>query len=184
MPHILDLSGAHEALFHLRHLAAGSREYCRRGELHCGDRDYTPGEWAAYQGFLSFLASRSLLSLALNLRVLHDTARTKSLGKGVATDIEEISNSTEQGLGTVLQGDFELTLRESCNKIIHATEFRPEFKESRTGRPVKRYAYWTGQVTALGSQGRANWVVQLDTLRWCDAVDEFFEYSADQVEWY
>jgi hypothetical protein len=183
MSHILDLSGAHEALFQLRHLAFGSRELCRRQPLHFGDDDFTPDEWDAYQGQLHFLVSRALINSAINFRVLQDTLRSQSGEKSLTEAEIDLALTSDLKLGDVIDGGFELTLRESCNKIIHTTRFDLLFSESRTGKPSRWYSYWNGDVRALGIQGTRRWELVLDVPNWCDAIDAYFECLSGDLEW-
>lgn len=183
MSHILDLSGTHEALFQLRHLASGSRELCRRQLLHFGDDNFTPDEWIAYQGQLHFLVSRSLISSAINFRVLQDTLRSQSSEKDLTDAEMDLALVSDLELGEVIDGGFELTLRESCNKVIHATKFDLLFFESRTGKPSKWYSYWNGLVRALGTQGKHRWELALNVPNWCDAIDTYFECLSGELEW-
>jgi len=183
MPHVPDLSGAHEALFQLRHLAQGSREFCKRELLHFGDDDYTPEEWETYQGQLHFLVSRTLISTAANFRVLQETLRSGSEGDNLATAEEELGLTQQAGLGEVLEGEFNLTLRESCNKILHATEFDLLFHESRAGKPSRRYSHWSGEVHIVGSKGGREWKLMLAVPAWCVAVDNYFECFSGDLEW-
>ena len=183
MPHILDISGTYTALFHLRHLASGSREFCKREQLYFEDDGYTPEEWETYQGQLHFLVSRSLILCAINYRVLQDTLKSQSAPGDLDQAEIDLALHDNLSLGEILEGAFDLTLRESCNKIIHATDFHLEFNESRTGKPARRYSYWSGFVHALGSQNKRKWAIRLDTFGWCNAIDNYVQCLSGDVEW-
>lgn len=183
MSHIIDLSGTYESLFQLRHLVAGNRECCRRELLHFGDDDYTPEEWETHQGQLHFLVSKSLIACAINFRVLQDTLRSQSSAADLTEAEQDLALDQHDKLGDVLEGDVKLTLRESANKIIHATSFDLEFHEARTGKPAKKYSYWNGFVHAVGSQGTKRWRIRLDILGWCAAIDKYIQCLSGDVEW-
>ena len=183
MTHILDLSGSYEALFQLRHLVSGSREFCKGELLHFGDDDYTPEEWESYQNQLHFLVSRTLISSAINFRVLQDTLRSQSSARELNQTEEDLALTSDLDLGEVLEGEFDLTLRESCNKIIHATDFNLLFREARTGKPSKWYSYWNGQIRAVGVQGKKKWSLLLNVTNWCNAVDNYTACLAGDLDW-
>jgi hypothetical protein len=183
MSHIIDVSGTYESLFQLRHLACGSREYCRRELLHFGDDDYTPEEWDTHQSQLHFLVSKALINCAINFRVLQDTLRSQSSARDLSEAERDLALDQHPELGEVLEGKLMLTLRESANKIIHATSFDLEFFEARTGKPAKKYSYWGGFVYAVGTQGAQRWRIRLDTFNWCTAVDTYVQCLAGDLEW-
>ena len=135
MTHILDLSGANERLFLLRQLVLSSRDYCKRELLYSGDDKHGDGDWGVYWGRLQFLVSKYLLESAISLRILQDTL-SKQLTQSVLREMER-DFSINSRLGEVLSGTFDLTLRETCNKIVHALEFS---LEPSTGRVVKPYS--------------------------------------------
>ena len=183
MSHIIDLSGTYESLFQLRHLAAGNREYCRRELLHFGDDDYTPEEWETHQSQLHFLVSKSLIACAINFRVLQDTLRSQSSAGDLSEAEQDLALDQHPELGEVVEGKVTLTLRETANKIIHATSFDLEFHEAQTARPAKKYSYWAGFVRAVGSQGAMRWCIRLDTFQWCVAIDNYIQCLSGDVEW-
>ena len=96
LTHRLDFAGSYESLFYLRHLAAGSKEFCKRELLHFGAEDYIPDEWAEYQHQLHLLASRSLIGCAVNLRVLQDTLRSR-LGYSESVEASSIEPAMTAG---------------------------------------------------------------------------------------
>jgi hypothetical protein len=183
MTHIMDVSGTHEALFHLRHLASGSRDFCRGELLHFGADDYSPEEWETYQGQLTFLVSRSLINCAINLRLLQDTLRSQSSASELSEAESDYGLREDLNLGEVLAGNFALTLRESCNKVIHATKLSLLFSESRTGKPARRYSYWNGHVYISGEQSKCDWAASLNVAKWCTAVETYVQCFWGYVEW-
>lgn len=179
MTHVLDLTGANERLFLLRQLASGSREYCKREELYEGNEQYGDEDWEIYWGRLQFLVSKFILDAATSYRILQDTLR-----KEQSVDaLSEIDHTFGSRLGEVKVGNFVLTLRESCNKIIHATDFSLESTTARTGNPSRRYSYWNGACHLKGIYGKNSWHVALNVYDWCDAVDSYFEWMAGELEW-
>lgn len=183
MTHIMDISGTYEALFNLRHLASGSRELCRGELLHFGSDDYTPEEWETYQGQLTFLVSRSLINCAINFRLLQDTLRSQSSQSQLSEAERDFGLHDDLNLGEVLAGKFSLTLRESCNKVIHATKLNLLFSESRTGKPARRYSYWNGHFYMSGSQAKREWAASLNVVTWCVAIESYVQCFWGDVDW-
>lgn len=180
MAHVLDLTGANERLFLLRQLVAGSRAYCKREGLSERDDELYGGEdWANYWGRLQFLVSKFILDAATSFRICQDTLRKRRS----AAALSEIDATFGSSLGEVIVGGFALTLRESCNKIIHATDFALESATARTGNPPRRYNYWSGACHLKGVYGKRKWHVALVVYDWCDAVDSYFEWVAGELDW-
>jgi hypothetical protein len=88
-----------------------------------------------------------------------------------------------KGIGTVLNGDVQLTLRESCNKVIHATTFGLVFENARSTVPRYSYSFWNGICQLSGEQSKRSWRVALDVYRWADALDYFLEELSGNVDW-
>jgi hypothetical protein len=86
-------------------------------------------------------------------------------------------------IGKVELGSFALTLRESCNKIIHATQFDLGIAAARSTNRSGRYNYWDGTCTLKGVQNRKVWEVRLDVHNWCASMGAFSELMSQHVEW-
>ncbi len=78
----------------------------------------------------------------------------------------------------VLDGDGDFRLREACNKIIHATDFRPVYEHADreiVGGEPQRVWHLDGQIELAGVQGKRNWEVVL-------FVEQFLEVVLDVLE--
>lgn len=180
MSHFFDLIGMHRKLFRLSHLALGTREYARLRQLHRGEIDHQ-SDWSIYYIQIRTAISNDLIELASKIRIAQDTMR----GELSETELGEMDSNALAGLGIgqVVLGSFELTLRESCNKIIHAKQFELGIGSARSTRPPSRYNYWDGTCTLKGVQNRKTWQVKLEVHNWCDAMGAFSELMAEYVEW-
>jgi len=83
--------------------------------------------------------------------------------------------------------DLNLTLRETCNKIIHAEVFEPHFKDGHEGHE-RDYAYWrsgddlksikwkhaNGYVRLSGKRGKDKWYVLLEVQVFVTAIFKVF----------
>jgi hypothetical protein len=183
MTHIMDVSGTYEAIFTLRHMAAGSRSVCKGEGLHFGPDDYTPDEWETYQGQLTFLVSRALINVSINFRLLQDTLMDQSGATSLKETERDLGLDQGAGFGEVLEGNFKLSLRETCNKIIHATSLGLIFAESRTGKPSARYSYWNGHVHLSGNKSGAKWSATVDVDKFCRELENYIQCLWGDVEW-
>jgi hypothetical protein len=181
MTHSLDFVGLHEKLFSLRHLITGTREFCRREQLWRPPQNDSSEDWDNYAGRLRYLVSNDLIEGAAKFRVIHDAARAQ-LSMDDFRDLE-CDVHGHRKIGSVLVGDFALTLREACNKVIHATTANLVFQNARNGKPYYLYSYWNGICQLEGSYFGKPWKVALDVYKWSDCMDEFLECVSGEVDW-
>jgi len=179
MSHSLDFVGLSEQMFSLKHLSSGTKEYCRRSRLAQTDDEFDV--WHNYSQRLRYMVSNDLIVAASKFRVIQDTTVTQ-VSREFMDDLD-LEARVGNPIGSVLIGDFDLTLRESCNKIIHATTFSLVFQNARNERPRYTYGYWNGICQLCGSHGKSMWKVALNVYRWCDAMDYFLEGLQDNVDW-
>ena len=96
--------------------------------------------------------TRILLVLAITARVIDD--RESRVYELVGTNCGMLQRDTSRS------AEEELTLREACNKIIHANKVRVDMEEDDKGqRYLNPYIYIYGQ------QGRAEWKATPDVIR-------------------
>lgn len=181
MSHNLDLVGLSDKLFFLRHLIAGNKEFSRREQQYQGTQDAPSEDWGNYAARLHKVVSNDLIEIAAKMRVIQDTAAAQvSSGYLRSLDVECMERNR---LGTVLEGDVDLTLRESCNKIIHAIRFDLVFQNARSGTPRYLYTHWNGICQLAGSHSRRKWRIALDVYKWADAMDYFLLDLAGNIDW-
>ena len=115
--------------------------------------------------------SRILLSVAITARVVDD-ARGRILDLVALTCGELIPDIQRPERGV------QLELREACNKIIHAIDFRPVY--DHVDRPVAgggdaQVWHLDGQIELAGVQSKKDWEAVLN-------VQEFLEIVVDRLE--
>jgi len=77
-----------------------------------------------------------------------------------------------QGFLVVYEGgEISTSLRECCNKIIHAEDFRPVYDNGSEPRDEGVY-YMTGTVELQGRRGKAEWLVSMDVFAFLEAMLE------------
>lgn len=181
MSHSPDFIGLNEKLFLLRHFIAGNKEFSRREKQYQGTKTDASDDWDNYAARLRYVVSNDLIEIAAKFRVIQDMAASQ-----VSPDyLRELDEACMNGksIGTVLGGDVTLTLRESCNKIIHATSFGLVFENDRSAVPRHLYSYWNGICQCAGTHSKRQWRVAIDVYRWADAMDHFLEDLADNIDW-
>ncbi|KPL74142.1 hypothetical protein ADN00_14170 [Ornatilinea apprima] len=168
MSHQLNLESVIEKLVLLQHFAHGSKEYCRE-RLAGSEKDIGDAEFDDYWVWAKGLVSSYILECSIRVRVLLDTVSDKPEAKEIAKiDIESISGLT---LGKVVKGDFDLSIRESCNKIIHAKKVFPVWQNAFE-KDVE-FRYWSGEFNLIGTKGKDEWEVILHIASWARAVEKF-----------
>ena len=152
MSHQLNLEGVIEKLILLQHFAHGSVQYCRE-RLTGSEQDAGDGALDEYWGWVKGLVSAYTLECSIRVRVLLDTVGSKP----EADKLVDLDSAARSGLiiGQVLDGKFELTIRETCNKIIHARKVIPVWATA-VEKDVE-FKYWSGDYDLSGTRGDATW---------------------------
>lgn len=180
MPHAFDFDSVEARLLTLHHVALGSQPFCARFKV---DRISDPPgeyEWWEYTGHLKSLVSSTLIDAAVKIRMLQDFAKHED----EELDLDAMQTNAVQGLriGSVPPANGTISLRQSCNKIIHATGARLIWRESPSDS--KKYEYWTGAYHLFGSgQSGANWEVVIDVPDWCTAMIRFNKDFQEKIDW-
>jgi hypothetical protein len=182
MSHSLDFVGLNEKLFLLRHFIAGNKEFSRREQHYQGTQSFPSKDWDNYARRLRYVVSNDLIEIAAKLRVIQDTVASQVPAEYLQN--LDIKCMNGKSVGTVLAGNAPLTLRESCNKVIHAASFSLVFENARSSVPRYVYSYWNGICQLAGTHSKKDWRIALDVYRWADAMDNFLEdLAATVVDW-
>ncbi|MBG0797159.1 hypothetical protein IYX23_05590 [Methylocystis sp. L43] len=120
------------------------------------------------------LLSNRLLHLAIMLRTYDDMMSANDSDGAYTAHVQRTSGS--DFVGNIDKGTF--SLRDACNKIIHASEIRPLYEsvynehEESTGEPVG----WklTGEIELSGVQNKKPWTAEL-------YVQNFLEVALDRL---
>ena len=178
MPHLIDFDGLEHDLFVLQHTAYGSKEFCEKFDLNteCYGGDY---EWWEYKGLLKTYVSNKIIESAIKLRMIQDFAKHDD----DEIDLKAFDTNARKGLviGSILGVSTPLSLRESCNKIVHATEARMQWMNSLDKQEVE---YWGGFYELFGENKGAAWRVDLNIPDWCTAMIRFNKTMQEEVDWH
>lgn len=174
MTHSFDFVGVSEKLFILQQLQAASRDYCRSSGICEDSYPYGHDNWKDYESKIKPIVSGYMIEIAAKVRILQDSMsgqiRPLIFERADMYALENIP------LGTVHAGGFMLSVRESCNKIIHAT--RVELSWLTRNRKTKSNAYtqWSGAVNLFGARSGNSWHLELDVTAWCVAIDVYLDH--------
>lgn len=156
---------------YLEQLAIASKQFISiLGESYskCGlDGDYESSpfffEVISYQDWLIETVSSSLISAATRIRVLQDSYIFD--GNDDSESFEKFKNIVK-----VECGNFKPSIRECCNKIIHATDYELEFQTDSDGTK-----YWNGCCILKGEFHKKDWCIKLNIINFSFAVRHFID---------
>lgn len=123
------------------------------------------------------MLSRSLLKLAVLIRTFDDQCRD---APGYLEHRRKIDR--EQGpFGSFYEGEGVLGIRESCNKVIHAADFRPVYDNNSSPLDEGVWAM-DGTVELTGLERQRKWTVGLNVSAFLEAAIDLVSFGADAVE--
>lgn len=164
MSHAIDFDALDEKLFLLQQLVFASKPYCKRQAIG-NESDVGEANKDEYWGWIKSLTSNYLIECAVKTRVFHDYLRNSHF----ENDFDRIDADACQGLtiATISKGAFAITLRETCNKIIHATRVVLVWNDTRNNQ------YWGGKLLLLGKKGAESWELELNIGDWALAMTRY-----------
>lgn len=195
MPHRVDIDSIHQNNFLLLNIVYGAKEFARNHDLASDDEDPITGGY--YLGWLKFALSEKLIDTAIKTRIILDMIRAeekryesdgeKYLVDSRALDKEITSN---YNIAASIGEDVPITIRECCNKIIHALDIQPIYEdgdedhyldeESETKREWK---YWDGALDLSGLRGEEEWHFELHVSAFCTALEVLVSELEGSVDW-
>lgn len=177
MPLSIKIDDAKEHLFVLRNLAYAAKEYAQHHDLTV-DPGIELSDHDTYFPWITTLVGDRLLEVAMITRLAYDVARD---------DCEEYGPSKWDGeaMEDYLNGhlsisDVRPSIREVCNKIIHAKSVRMD----RISRDNGKTEEWSGKVILSGDKGRTNWQCDFMIPPFCDAVEHFLVRASENIDWF
>lgn len=125
--------------------------------------------FALYRENCERLLSETLLKMAIFVRTLEDQVLGTDADERFRTLLGKLNG--EDGFGTVFEGPAGLvmTLRECCNKIIHAEDFRPVYDKDGASEVPGGWAM-DGQLELEGRLGKKEWKVAIYLVDFLEAV--------------
>ena len=173
MTHSFDFSGVSEKLFVLQQLQSASRDYCRNTGICKSSQAYGYDAWNDYEHTIKPIVSGYMIEIAAKVRILQDSMsgqiRQSIFERADKYALEDIP------LGKVHSGNFTLSVRESCNKIIHATRVELGWL-TRNSKKQSAYTHWSGGVNLFGEKTSKPWHLELDATAWCVSIDIYVDH--------
>lgn len=177
MPHVFDIDGINNDLFILMHLSKGSGGVCDELAIKYTNECYD--QITEYRGLLKMYVSQIMVNAAIKLRLMS--------GVGIKADpdfrIDDLDARACDGLkiGNIVEGKFKLNLRQSCNKLVHATDTRMVWNAEYDEDKIER---WTGKYILLGNYGKDDWELELNVFNWCVAMRNLNDILQEEIDWH
>lgn len=168
MSHSIDLDGISEKLVLLQHYCFGSKQYCE-DRLSGSIEDVGNYEFDKYWGWTKGIVSNYILECSIKQRVIQDTFKDNF------TEFSQMDQKACERLkiGKIILGDFDLSLRETCNKIIHAVNVIPMWNKEM--KDSTEFQYWNGKYRLSGVHFKNKWELVLDIYQWSKAYEIFID---------
>ncbi len=175
MSHQIYYGSIEEDLLLLEQIVHGSRamvEYYQSVLDTSKERDISLSEFEGaligYEGFLEASVSDYLIRCASRTRIIQDTNEFKTDDSEYSPDKESFERYS--GVARCLDGKVKLSIRECCNKIIHAKDVSFIFVELESG--IGRY--WNGVCALKGDMHGKPWHIEIDVKKWVLAMKFYY----------
>ena len=171
MGHPIDFDSLESSLFVLQQIVLASESYCSQ-EMIGSELDLGDGNFDAYWGWIKGIVTERLIDCAIKTRIFQDFLAESRYG--LKSDLIKIDAQARKNLiiGVVHEGSFELTLRETCNKIIHAKKSVPSWLEKPIGD--MKIKYWDGCFHLHGTKESKVWHLELNVGNWARAMSRYY----------
>lgn len=179
MPHNLNLDGIHESIFLLQNLCLASESFCRQHKIGRYAEEFGDFGWSYYFGWLKSLLCNHLIQCATKMRILQDIL--SEYDEEINFIMLDNNALKELTIGQFHYGNDRVTVREICNKIIHATEVTLEWIEISKEEETE---YWSGVVWLEGTKNKSKWKFELHVREFCIALSRLLIDLENEVDWY
>lgn len=172
MPHNINPDEISQSIFILQNLCLASHSFCQKYQVNEYSESDQEFNWDYYYGWLRLLVSEHLLQCAIKIRVIEDIVRENNQ----EVNFEEIGKNAQIDLvlGNLYGDKNILTVREACNKIIHALEFSVVFTPiDHNQHQDQGPHFWSGIVILRGKKKKAKWELHLCVEKFCIALCRF-----------
>jgi hypothetical protein len=172
--HSIDLDGVRQVCLEIYNIFAASGALAGEFEFADGDGDVGyPALRALHHAYAEPRALELILRLAMLVRTYDDIMGQSEISEAYAKHVEVTSG--EDYIGDLEGGT--LSLREACNKIIHAQEIRPIYDDvERDGEDgsIKKIWHLRGEIELGGMLHKKKWSAVL-------YVPPFLEIVLDRI---
>ncbi len=175
MSHQIYYGSIVEDLILLEQVAHGSRamvEYYQSFLDTSKECDLSISEFEAelidHEDFLQASVSDYLIKCATRTRIIQDTNKFKTEDPEYCPDKESFERHS--GVAKCLNGKIKLSIRECCNKIIHAKDVNLTFLKLESGIGQ----YWNGVCALKGDMQGKPWHIEIDVKKWVLAMKHYY----------
>jgi hypothetical protein len=174
MSHPIYYSSIVNEAHYIEQLASASKAHVSMlFELYNSEKEYEYSisefeiEHADYTEWLIETVSSHLILCATRTRVLQDSYDF-SIEDNPSYSADREAFERFDAVVEVHEGKFKQSLRECCNKIIHATTYNLEFVKNENG-----FEYWSGKCVLEGSYNQTKWRISVNVTKFCFALRYF-----------
>lgn len=119
-----------------------------------------------YYDWLNYAVSDKLIQICTKVRVFQDSYK-EEWDESYSPEMEAFEHFPT--IAEVLEGTVNLSLRECCNKVIHALKFELIMLNSPDG-----ISYWDGDIILSGTQAKRNWKIKVNVYKFCLSIRIYF----------
>ena len=181
-PHYLDREACRIKCFDVFNILSASVALAGEYEMAEHDEPIAPSSmFRLHHRLAEPRLSQLLLEIAVFVRTFDD------LMGSLTSDAyaKHVGGTSGQDYIGVLDGDGDFRLREACNKIIHATDFRPVYehveREIQGPEPLQVW-HLDGQIELTGTQGKKDWEAVLFVQNFLEIVLDRLEFEPPEPE--
>jgi hypothetical protein len=187
MPHHIDIDSIHQNVFSILHLCYGSKTFA---QSHSIDAMKIEGNihYEYYFGWLKYILSEKLIEISIKTRIAMDFLSDEDDNIDLYKEDKKISS--EYNIGFFIGNDNSVTIRETCNKIIHALSIVPNEEEGEDehffdeeNSKKREWEYWNGVLELKGYNRGKEWNFTLHVSDFCLAVEDFICFLEGSYDW-
>jgi hypothetical protein len=170
MPHKVNFDSVYENLVLLVNVCFGAKVFARSLDLsYENEEDVFGGHF--YYGWLQAVVSEKLIDTAIKSRIIFDTILNQQRefeedGSDYGFKLRDVDEQIckQYNIGYI-QGQKGVSLREGCNKIIHADDIDYSLEIGDEDHDLdeeleekREWKFWDWTVSFSGRQGGRNWM--------------------------
>ena len=184
MGHAIDFGGIEEKLFLLQQLSCASQVNAEWKSKYINSKKEESWQVSELEieldqnfAFTESIVSNYMIDIAVKTRIFQDHFKENHFECGFSEFDQAAIDYVGGDIGSVVSGNFSLTLRESCNKIIHAKKFRLLKSDSTPNN-----YFWSGLCELQGSFNKQEWQVYIKVKEWAASLWYYHESLAEERE--
>ncbi|NCB43383.1 MAG: hypothetical protein EOM59_12300 [Clostridia bacterium] len=187
-PHIINFDSILESAFALINVAAGGKAAQSAYRQACNVDDYGATLLFYFEHFQATV-SELLISTATKIRILQDSIPEYAIDTDVLRSLDK-KISGQFRAATLEEAHTPLTIRETCNKIIHATSITFLVCDSKGNEEAYYYCedmgnkWFSGKVVLNGKLGGSTWKVKLILVQFGVAIIEYVSILSSNYDIY